>query len=101
MEGRHKATIHVKKGLGRRKRRRRGKLPLEKESKAPAKLEDSALFRYFLSLASTDEFLDHLKMPTDGALSTKCLPCPHHYSLSDIGLPTGNGKKLSRNQSLA
>ena len=56
---------------------RRGKLPLEKESKAPAKLEDSALFRYFLSLASTAEFLDHLKMPTDGALSTKCLPGPY------------------------
>ena len=44
---------------------------------APARLRDSALCWMFLSLAST-RFLEELKMPTDGALSTKCLPSPCH-----------------------
>ena len=43
--------------------------------KAPARLRDYTLCRYFLSLASIG-FLVHLKIPTDGALSTKCLRSP-------------------------
>ena len=44
---------------------------------APARLRDFALCWMFLSLASIG-FLEQLKMPTDGALSTKCLPSPCH-----------------------
>ena len=44
-------------------------------SKAPARLKDFALCWMFFSLASTG-FLEHLTMPTDGALSTKCLQTP-------------------------
>ena len=47
----------------------------EQQIEASARLRDSVLCQYFLSLASTG-FLEHLKMPTDGALSTKCLPSP-------------------------
>ena len=42
---------------------------------APARLRDFALCWMFFSLASTG-FLEHLTMPTDGALSTKCLQTP-------------------------
>ena len=45
--------------------------------KAPARLRDFALCWMFVSLASTG-FLEQLKMPTDGALSTKCLQTPCH-----------------------
>ena len=43
--------------------------------KAPARLRDFALCWMFFSLASSG-FLEHLTMPTDGALSTKCLQTP-------------------------
>ena len=46
-------------------------------SQALARLRDIALCWMFLSLASTG-FLEKLKIPTDGALSMKCLPSPCH-----------------------
>ena len=46
-------------------------------AEAPARLRDFSLCWMFLSLASTG-FLEQLKMPTDGALSTICLPSPCH-----------------------
>ena len=46
-------------------------------SEAPARLRDFALCWKKHSLAST-RFLEHLKTPTDGALSTQCLPSPSH-----------------------
>ena len=42
---------------------------------APARLRDFTLCWMFFSLATTG-FLEHLTMPTDGALSTKCLQTP-------------------------
>ena len=44
---------------------------------APGIQSKFALCCNFLSLATTG-FLDHLKMPTVGALSTKYLPSPFH-----------------------
>ena len=44
-------------------------------TQAPARLRDFALCWMFFSLAST-RFLEHLTIPTDGALSTKCLQTP-------------------------
>ena len=52
----------------------RARLP---EGEAPARLRNFALCWMFFSLASTG-FLEYLKMPTDGALSTICLPSPCH-----------------------
>ena len=49
--------------------------PWRRPSKAPARLRDFALCWMFFSLASTG-FLEHLTMPTDGALSTKCFQTP-------------------------
>ena len=46
-------------------------------AEALARQSKFALCRNFSSLASTG-FLEHLKTPTDGALSTKCLPSPCH-----------------------
>ena len=45
--------------------------------KAPARLRYFALCWNKHSLASTG-FLEHLKKPSDGALSTQCLPSPSH-----------------------
>ena len=70
-----------KKEKGREHRQRGGRKSGRKaessSSWALARQSKFALCRNFLSLAPT-RFLDHLKMPTDGALSTKCLPSPSH-----------------------
>ena len=47
------------------------------ETKALARQSKFALCCNVLSLASP-RFLEHLKTPTDGTLSTKCWPSPHH-----------------------
>ena len=46
-------------------------------AEAPARLRNFALCWKKHSLASTG-FLEHLKTPTDGALSIQCLPSPSH-----------------------